>query len=71
VRSGIAVDAAEGLMQVAGQGVGGGDCVVTGLDLDSAVAAGGADELADGPAGLLFGPPADGRYYDPVSADQR
>jgi hypothetical protein len=50
VRSGIAVDAVEGFMEVMGQGVGGGDDVVTGVDLDGAVAAGGADELADRPA---------------------
>jgi hypothetical protein len=47
VRSGIVVDAAEGFVEVAGQGAGGGDDVVTGLDLDGAVAAAGADELAD------------------------
>ena len=28
-------------------------------DLDGAVAAGGLDELADGPAGLVFDPAAD------------
>jgi hypothetical protein len=38
VRGGIAVDAVEGFVEVAGQGVGGGDDVVTGLDLDGAVA---------------------------------
>jgi hypothetical protein len=40
------VDAVEGAAEVAGQGVGGGDGVVAGLDFDGAVAAGGADELA-------------------------
>jgi hypothetical protein len=40
--------------------------VVAGLDLDGAVAAGGFDELADGPAGLVLDPPADGqRGEDP------
>jgi hypothetical protein len=33
--------------------------VRAGLDLDGAVAAGGLDGLADGPAGLLLDPPAD------------
>src|SRR6266516_2840129 len=47
-----AVDGVEGLAEVVGEGVGGGDDVVAGLDLDGAVAAGGLDELADGPAGL-------------------
>ena len=44
-----------------GQGVGGGDDVVAGLDLDGAVAAGGVDELADRPAGLVLDPAADGQ----------
>jgi DNA-binding HxlR family transcriptional regulator len=44
VRSGIALDAVEGFLEVVGQGVGGGDDVVTGLDLDGAVAAGGLHE---------------------------
>jgi hypothetical protein len=44
VRSGIVVDAAEGLVYVSGQWVGGGDDVVSGLDLDGAVGAGSADE---------------------------
>lgn len=47
VRCGIAVDAVEGFLEVGGQRVGGGDDVITGLDLDSAVAAGGPDELPD------------------------
>jgi hypothetical protein len=34
-------------LKVAGEGIGGGDGVGTGLDCDDAVAAGGADELAD------------------------
>jgi hypothetical protein len=37
VQNGIAVDAVEGFMEVVGQGVGGGDDVVIGLDLDGAV----------------------------------
>jgi hypothetical protein len=41
------VDAVEGLVEVRGRGVGGVDDVVSGLDLDGAVVAGGADELAD------------------------
>jgi hypothetical protein len=47
VRSGIVVDAVEGFMEVAGQVVGGGDAVVSGLDFDGAAAAGGADEFLD------------------------
>jgi hypothetical protein len=50
------VDRFEGLAQVAGEGVGGGDGVRPGLDLDGAVAAGGLDEFADGPAGLVLDP---------------
>ena len=56
----LAVDAVEGFAEVGGQGVGGGDGVVAGLDFDGAVAAGGADERADGPAGGVFDPAADG-----------
>jgi hypothetical protein len=59
VRIRMAVDAVEGFAEVGGQGVGGGDGVLTGLDADGAVAAGGSDELADGPAGLGFDPAAD------------
>jgi hypothetical protein len=33
--------------------------VLAGLDLDGAVAAGGLDEPADGPASLVLGPAAD------------
>jgi hypothetical protein len=54
------VDGVEGLAEVVRDGVGGGD-VVAGLDLDSAVAAGGAKELADGPAGLALDPARDGQ----------
>jgi uncharacterized protein YndB with AHSA1/START domain len=41
----------EGLSEVVGEGVGGGDGLSSGLDLDGAVAAGGLDEPADGPSG--------------------
>ena len=37
----------EGLAEVVGEGVGGGDDVLAGLDLDGAVAAGGFDEFPD------------------------
>jgi hypothetical protein len=40
-----AVDGVEGLAQVVGNGVGGGDRLLAGLDLDLAVAAGGLDEF--------------------------
>jgi len=53
------VDGVEGLAEVVGDGVGGGDDVLAGLDLDLAVAAGGLDELPDRPAGLRLGPPAE------------
>ena len=53
VRMGISVDPAEDFVEFAGQRVGGGEDVVSGLDLDGAVAAGGADEFLDGPAGLV------------------
>ena len=50
-----------GLLGGRGQGVGGGDGVLAGLDCDGAVAAGGLDEFADGPAGLVLDPAADGQ----------
>jgi hypothetical protein len=59
VRSCSAVDLVEGCAEVGGQGVGGGDGVLPGLDLDGAIAAGSLDELADGPAGLVLDPAAD------------
>jgi hypothetical protein len=40
-----AVDGVEGLAEVAGDGVGGGDGLPSGADLDGAVAAGGLDEF--------------------------
>src|SRR6185437_15180072 len=45
VRTWVVVNAIEGAAEVVGQGVGGGDGVVAGLDLDGLVAAGSADEL--------------------------
>jgi hypothetical protein len=53
VRTRLAVDAVEGLAEVVGERVGGGDDVRTGLDLDGAVAAGSVDESANGLAGLV------------------
>ncbi len=47
-------------MKVAGQGIGGDDDAAPALDLDGAVAAGGADEFPDWPAGPVLDPPADG-----------
>ena len=44
-KSGGAVDGVEGLAQVVGDGVGGGDGLPSGLDLDGAVAAGCPDEF--------------------------
>jgi len=41
------VDGVEGLAEVVGQGVGSGDRLPPGLDLDGAVAAGGLDEFPD------------------------
>lgn len=55
-----AVDRAEGGVEVFGEGVGGGEGVVTGLDRDGAVAAGGRDELLDGSAGRVLDSPTDG-----------
>jgi hypothetical protein len=51
----------DGVAEVVGDGVGGGDFVRAGLDRDGAVAAGCLDELADGPAGLVLDPAADGQ----------
>jgi hypothetical protein len=47
VRTRGAVDAVENLAKVAGQGIGGGDDARASLDLDGAVAVGGADDLPD------------------------
>jgi hypothetical protein len=41
------VDGVEGLAEVVGQGVGSGDRLPPGLDLDGALAAGGLDEFPD------------------------
>jgi hypothetical protein len=51
-----AADGVECLSEVVGDGVGGGDRLLPGLDLDGAVAAGRLDELPDGPAGLRLDP---------------
>ena len=45
MRTLVVVEAVEDVAEVIGQGVGGGDGVVAGLDLDGLVTAGGADEL--------------------------
>jgi len=50
----------EGLPEVAGEGIGGGDGLPSGLDLNGAVSAGCLDELPDRPAGLRLDPAADG-----------
>jgi hypothetical protein len=50
----VVVDGSDRLVQIGGWRVGGGDRLGSGLDLDGAVAAGGADELLDGPAGDIF-----------------
>jgi hypothetical protein len=42
-----------------GDGVGGGDELRSGLDLDGLASASGPDELADGPAGSVLDPVAD------------
>ena len=52
--------------EVAGQGIGGGDGVGSGLDLDSAVAAGGADESPDRPACPVFGQRLTGMAANPI-----
>jgi hypothetical protein len=47
VRTQIVVDSVEGVAEVVGQGVGGGEGMDSGLDVDGFVAAGGLDEFAD------------------------
>ena len=54
-----AADRVESGLEVVGHGVGGGDGVVAGLDLDGAAAAGGLDELVDRPAGRVLDPAAE------------
>jgi hypothetical protein len=49
------------LPRARGQGVGRAEDLVTSLDFDGAVAAGGADELPDGPAGAAFDEARDGQ----------
>jgi hypothetical protein len=58
-KSAAAVDCFDGVAEFVGERVGGDDDVLSGLDLDRSVPAGGLDELADGPAGLMFDPAAD------------
>jgi hypothetical protein len=48
--------AVESGLEVVGYGVGGGDGVVAGLDLDRTVAAGGGHEAFDAPAGGVLDP---------------
>jgi hypothetical protein len=55
------IDLGQGCPEVVGYGVGGGDGVGAGLDGDGAVAAGGADEFPDAPAGDGLDPVADGQ----------
>lgn len=55
------VDGFECLLEVVGEWVGGRDRAGAGLDLDRAEPAGGADELADGPAGSCLDPAGDGK----------
>jgi hypothetical protein len=55
------LDEGEGIAEVWRQRVFGGEGVVADTDLDGAVAAGGADELPDGPAGAVLGEPSDGQ----------
>jgi hypothetical protein len=59
VRSRSAVNLVEGDPEVGGEGIGGGDGMPSGLDLEGAVSAGGLGEFADGPAGLVLDPAAD------------
>ena len=55
-KSAGAVEGAEGLAQVGGDGVGSGDGLPSGLDLDGAAAAGGLDEfLIDQPVRASIG----------------
>jgi hypothetical protein len=61
VRTSAAGYGFQGVAEVVGQGVSGGDGLPSGLDLDGAVAVGGLDEFPDRPACLCFDPPADGQ----------
>jgi hypothetical protein len=54
------VDGLEGLAEVVGEVVGGGDRVLTGVDLNGAVSARGLYEFPDRAAGLRLDPAADG-----------
>jgi hypothetical protein len=53
-------DECEGVAEAGRERVFGGEGVLAGADLDGAVAAGGADEFPDGPAGAVPGEPGDG-----------
>ena len=55
------LDECEGVAEVGREWVFGGEDVLAGADLDGAVAAGGADELLDGPAGAALDEPGDGQ----------
>ena len=59
MRTDVAVDVVEGLIEVGGQGIDGGDGAVAGSDFGGAVAAGGTDEFPDRPARLVPDPAAD------------
>jgi len=54
-----AVDFGEGFGEVVGRRLGSGECLLSGLDRDGAVATGGAHEFFDAPAGLGFDPVRD------------
>ena len=51
----------EGLIEVGGQGIDGGDGAVAGSDFGGAVAAGGTDEFPDRLARLVLHPAADAK----------
>jgi hypothetical protein len=74
VRSVVLADGVECGVEVVGVGVGGGDGVFAGLDLDGAVAACGADEFLDRPVGGVFdsaGYREDGKHDGQVGFDGR
>src|SRR6185312_884690 len=67
------IDRGEGFAEIGGDGVGGGDELLSGADLDGAVAAGGAHEPADRPAGALLDEAAHGdrgEHDDQVGFDR-
>src|ERR1700729_3369532 len=55
------LDEGEGVAEVGRERVFGGEDVLAGADLHGAVAAGGADELLEGPAGAALDEPGDGQ----------